>query len=333
MHELRRDPITGRWVVVLRENGMGPGDFEVEKHEIKGGANCPFCPGREGMTPPEIDAHREGGTERDKPGWSTRIIPNKFPALGIEGELNKHGIGLYDMMNGVGAHEVIIETPDHTKQFADFSDHEIEKVVWAYKNRSVDLRGDKRFRYLLIFKNYGRSAGASLEHSHSQLIALPIVPKRVKEELIGSLKYFDYRGRCVFCDMITQEKQESLRIVAENDLFISFCPAVSRFAFESWILPKEHSADFSYIQADSVVALSNILGDTMRKIKKGLKDPSYNLIIHTAPIEERQRDDYHWHIEIMPKLANVAGFEWGSGFYINPISPEDAAKYLRGIKV
>jgi UDPglucose--hexose-1-phosphate uridylyltransferase len=214
---------------------------------------------------------------------------------------------------------------------ADLTFAETEEVMWAYVARSVDLRRDKRFKYILIFKNYGKVAGASLEHPHSQLIALPIVPKRVQEEIDGASKYYEYRERCVFCDMIREEKEDKERIIYENEAFLTFCPFVSRFPYEVWILPKKHKSDFTSIDRDSVPALARALKTSLVKIKKLLNDPPYNFIIHTSPINGHEREDYHWHIEIMPKLAKVAGFEWGSGFYINPVPPDIAAKNLLNV--
>lgn len=330
--ELRRCAITGRWVIVYVENEMLPNKYQIDKHELTA-KSCPFCPGNEHMTPPEIDAHRKTGTKPNTPGWVTRTVPNKFPALKIEGDLGKTGVGIFDMMNGVGAHEVIIENPDHQKQIADLADHEMELVVWAYRDRSVDLRGDKRFKYILIFKNYGLAAGASLEHSHSQLIALPIVPKTVHEEIVGCEEYYNYKDRCLICDTLRDELHAETRIVTENKNFIAYCPMASRFPFEIWIIPREHSSDFTYINKEGMMDLGRIIIDVLKRVRVTLNDPSYNYIIHTSPIEARERADYHWHIEVMPKLARTAGFEWGSGFYINRTSPETAAKYLREAKI
>ena len=332
MGELRRDPITGRWVIIEIERAKNPSDYEAEPHVKKDGI-CPFCPGNEHMTPPEIFAHREGEIKANSPGWQTRVIPNKFPALRVEGNIDRIGIGMYDMMNGIGAHEVIIENPDHSRELCDLMDHEVEQVIWAYRNRSLDLKGDKRFKYILIFKNFGASAGASLEHPHSQLIALPIIPKRVVEELRWAERYYEYRERCVFCDMIHQEIEERERVIAENKSFIAFTPFVSRFPFEFSIFPKLHSAEFSYIQKEEVVDLARILKETLLRMKFALKDPSYNFIIHTSPIDSRERADYHWHIEVMPRLGRTAGFEWGTGFYINQTPPEIAAWALREVSL
>ena len=331
MSEFRRDPITGRWIIVATKAPQGPGDFEQETHDRKVAA-CPFCPGNEAMTPPEISAHRDKGSAINGPGWSLRVVPNKFPALRVEGGLNRTGDGVYDLMNGVGAHEVIIETPDHLKDLADLTESEIEQVLGAYKARSLDLRGDRRFRYLLIFKNYGETAGASLVHAHSQLIALPIVPKRVVEELRHADHYFEYKERCVFCDMIQQESEERERIVLETAEFICFAPFMSRFPFELWIMPKTHAADFGQISDGQVKDLATIMQQALQRVKKALHDPSYNFLIHTSPVADHIREEYHWHIEMMPRLTRVAGFEWGSGFYINPTPPELAAKHLRAAR-
>lgn len=332
MAELRKDPVTGRWVIIEIDKPKGPLDYTIEEH-VKRRGICPFCPGNEHMTPSEIYAHREGELKADGSNWQTRVIPNKFPALRIEGDLDRMGIGIYDMMNGVGAHEVIIENPDHNRELCDLLDHDIEKVIWAYRNRSLDLMGDKRFKYILIFKNYGISAGASLEHPHSQLIALPIVPKRVVEELRFAERYYDYKERCVFCDILRQEIDDRERIVAENSSFIAFTPFVSRFPFEISIYPKIHESEFSYIQKEEVVDLARILKETLLRMKLALKDPSYNFILHTAPIDGKGREDYHWHIEIMPRMGRTAGFEWGTGFYLNSTPPELAAETLREVSV
>lgn len=327
MSELRRDPIIGRWNIVETETPLGPEGFEKESQQASGGS-CPFCSGNEAMTPPEIYVARPSGTSNG-PGWKLRVISNKFPALKIEGSLDRRGMGVFDLCNGIGAHEVIIETPDHNRQMADLSFNELAEVVKAFKARSLDLRGDKRLRYMLIFKNFGLPAGATLEHSHSQLIALPIVPKRVQEELKGAERYFEFRGRCPYCDMVSNELQEDERIVCENRSFIAFCPYMSSFPFEIWILPKEHSSDFAQMKQETLMDFARILKETLSRQRLTLSDPSYNFMIHTAPIEPRERDEYHWHVELVPKLTKIAGFEWGTGFYINPTSPEFASKLLR----
>lgn len=331
MSQLRKDPITGRWIIVNSEKSIAPGEFNIQRFEKKGTKDCAFCHGNEHLTPPEIIAHRRIGGP-NSPGWWIRVVPNKYPALMIEGNLDKEGVGLFDRMNGVGAHEVIIDSPDHYKDLADVDDKQAEEVIWAYLGRSIDLRRDNRFKYILIFRNYGKAAGASLEHPHSQLIALPIVPKRVSEEVHSASQYFEYRERCVFCDLIRQETEDRERIVCENKHFLCFAPFVSRFPYELWIMPKSHFSDFSTMEKELVKPLGLILRDALHKLKVVLNDPPYNYIVHTSPINGHEREDYHWHIEIMPKLVTVAGFEWGSGFYINPVAPEEVSKNLINVK-
>lgn len=332
MSQLRRDPITGRWVIVNVEEPSIPEDFEKEEHVFKG-INCPFCYGNESLTPPEMDVFRNSGTGPNTSGWQVRVVPNKFPALTNEGTLDRHGIGIYDMSNGIGDHEVIVDSPEHKATIADLSDHQVELVMNMYCRRAIALVQDSRFKYILIFKNHGPSAGASLEHDHSQLIALPMVPKNVLEELHGSHHYYNFRGRCVFCDMIFQLEQGRELIISENEDFISFCPFSSRFLFEVWIIPKRHGPYFCHMQDREKPTLARILRETLLRLKKVLSDPAYNYIIHSSPLDEINVESYHWHIEIMPKLTRVAGFEWGTGFYIVPTPPEVAAKYLREVQL
>ena len=332
MSELRRDPIGGRWVIAQVDTPKGPSDFQNADDPATDPEKCPFCPGNEGQTPPEVLANRDNG-HTDGQGWSLRVVPNRFPALKIEGDIDKQGVGMFDMMNGVGAHEVIIETPDHTKELSELPVEQIEAVVRAYKARCLDLRKDKRFEYILLFKNNGRSAGASLSHPHTQLIALPMVPKSVNEELQAAQNHYEYKDRCIYCDMIRQEEKYEKNVVISNDNFVGFCPYVSRFAFETWIVPKRHFASFDTIEDSMIKDLAGILKNVLSRIRKALKAPAYNFVVHTSPIDDKIRHEYHWHIEIMPKLTKTAGFEWGTGFYINPTPPELAAKYLRAAKI
>jgi UDPglucose--hexose-1-phosphate uridylyltransferase len=328
MPELRKDPVTGRWVIISTERGKRPSDFGIQKPKSKEGF-CPFCPGNEEKTPPEIMAFRQEGGSRNGPGWRLRVVPNKFPALRVEGEISREGVGLYDKMGGIGAHEVIIETPEHQETMATLAPKAFEEVLWAYRDRILDLRRDLRLRYAMIFKNHGEAAGATLEHSHSQLIALPIVPHLVTEEMAGARDYYRYKERCIFCDIVRQEIQQGERIVLENDEFISVSPFASFSPFEAWILPKRHSSFFEECQVHEIQSLSSIFQETLGRLEKALNFPPYNFTLHTTPFKERNLEYYHWHFEIIPKLTNFAGFEWGSGFFINPTPPEEAAKFLR----
>jgi len=328
MPELRKDPVIGRWVIIATERAKRPSDFHLTKVEQRGGF-CPFCPGNESSTPPEVLAYRPGPAQPNGPGWTLRVVPNRFPALMIEGGLHREGDGIYDKMSGIGAHEVIIEGPDHRSSLVSLSEKEVEDILWAWRDRIVDLRRDTRFRYVLIFKNHGEAAGASLEHSHSQLIALPIVPRRVRDEMEGAKRHFDSKERCIFCDILRQEKKDHVRIVYENEEMLVVAPWAPRSPFETWILPKGHLSNFEDGKKSDFRGLANALRSTLRRLDAALDSPPYNFILHTAPLHERALPYYHWHIEIVPTLTKVAGFEWGSGFYINPTPPEEAAEFLR----
>ncbi len=333
MSELRRDAVTGRWVIISTDRQKRPNDFRFEKASVAGPEHCPFCPGHEALTPPEIVSYRPKGGAPNTPGWDVRVVPNKFPALQVEGTLDREGDGMFDRMNGIGAHEVIIETPHHDRPLAAMSEPEIEKVLWAFRERMLDLKQDFRLRYILVFKNHGAAAGATLAHPHSQLIALPIVPDFVREELDGARRHYAVKERCVFCDIIHQETGDGQRIIQENTDMIALAPYAPRFAFETWLLPRRHGARFEEAPRHEYESLARILKATLQRMDRALESPAFNLILHTSPFSEQVAHEYHWHIEIMPKLTRVAGFEWGTGFYINPTSPEEAASVLRAVRI
>ena len=328
MPELRKDPVVGRWVIISTERGQRPSDFRIEPVRAVG-SNCVFCPGNEAKTPPEILAVRTPDSAPNGPGWSLRVVPNKFPALRIEGELEPSGEGLYDRMNGVGAHEVVIESPDHRATLATLPADTVADVLLAYRDRVVDLKKDPRFEYILVFKNHGAAAGASLEHPHSQLIATPIIPIMLTEELNGSSQYYRMKERCVWCDILHQERRAQRRMIVEANGFVAFAPFASRFAFETWILPTHHRSAFEETGVEELRGLAEALGEFLRRMDRVLQHPPFNFMLHTAPLREGPLEHFHWHLEIIPKLTNVAGYEWGSGFFINPVLPEDAAAALR----
>lgn len=333
MPELRKDPIVGRWVIIATERAKRPNDFKPEAGSAENGKPCPFCEGNENLTPPEVDADRPSGRQKNTSGWLTRTVPNKYPALENEPDVGKKNVGVFESCRGVGQHEVIIETPDHDKQLVDLSIEEIKRVIRVYKRRSIELGKDCRFKYVLIFKNYGLAAGASLEHSHTQLISLPIVPRRVSEEFECMRSYLEEKKSCVFCDMVKQEKEEQFREICENEDFYAFCPFASRSPFEITIIPKKHEPSFISITDKEIDSFALILKDILTRIKVLLDNPPYNFIIHTSPLDSNGSDLYHWHVEIMPSLSKIAGFEWGTGFYINSMPPELASKYLREINL
>ncbi len=339
MSELRKDPITNRWVIISQERSARPSELRTGESRHLENSFCPFCEGHEDKTTPEILALRAGGGNPNSPGWQVRVIPNKFPVLESAHDLKRYGIGLYDAMSGTGAHEVVIEHPQHVLNMADFEPDRIQEILKVIKGRLIDLYKDNRFRFVMVFKNYGVSAGASIAHAHSQIIALPIVPWNIKVELEAARTHFLRKERCLFCDVIKQEFMTRERMVAENSDYVSFTPFASRFPFEVTIAPKKHACRFSDMSDESFGHLAFILKDVLTRLKVTLNDPAYNIILHTAPnIVGRPgmadywtsiELDYHWHLQIMPRLTKVAGFEWGTGFYINPTPPEEAAEFLR----
>jgi UDPglucose--hexose-1-phosphate uridylyltransferase len=326
--ELRKDPVTGRWVIISTERRKRPSDFRLESVHIAPDPACPFCEGHEQMAPHELLAHRRNGGPPNGPGWDLRVVPNQFPVLRVEGDLDRQGEGLFDRMNGIGAHEVIIETPRHDVTLATMGDAAVEQVLWAFQERVRDLKQDRRFRYIIIFKNHGAAAGASLDHSHSQLIALPIVPREVRDEIDGAKAHFASKERCVFCDILRQEMRDGKRLIIDTGDMVAIAPYAPRFPFETWLLPRRHHAHFEDAQRHEIASLARLLGEILRRMNRMLCDPPYNLLIHSAPIGENG-DYYHWHVEIIPKLTKIAGFEWATGFYLNPTSPEEAAQVLR----
>lgn len=337
MPELRYDPIQKRWVIIATERTLRPSDFTRPGDHPKT-TFCPFCPGNEDGTPPEIFAFREERTQPNQPGWHVRVIPNKYPALRIEGELNRRGHGVYDMINGIGAHEVVIETPNHDTQLANLPLPDLINVLKAYRARLIDLMKDGRFRYILIFRNYGADAGTSLMHPHTQIIATPITPRTVAMELESAREHYADKERCLYCDIIEQELDEKARIISDED-FIAWAPFASRFPYETIIAPRKHHHDFAGLPDSELNALARTLKGLLLRMKTALDDPPYNFLFHTGPNTETAPRrpthwltlpyDFHWHIEVIPRLTRIAGFEWGSGFYINPQPPELAASHLR----
>lgn len=333
MPELRKDPVTSRWVIISTERQKRPTDFGVEHGVQLGVEDCPFCSGREDLTPREVLAYRQNGGAPNSPGWDLRVVPNRFPALRVEGTLQREAEGIFDRMNGIGAHEVIIETPYHQKTLSSMTEVEIERVLWAYRERILDLKQDRRFRYILVFKNHGAAAGATLEHAHSQLIALPIVPEFVRAEIEGARQHFAAKERCVFCDIVRQEVASGRRVILENADAVGIAPYAPRLPFETWLLPRRHGARFEEASRQEYEALAWLLKSVLLRMNRALESPAYNLLIHSSPFSEQTAEYYHWHVELIPKLTRVAGFEWGTGFYINPTSPEEAAQVLRDARV
>jgi UDPglucose--hexose-1-phosphate uridylyltransferase len=297
----------------------------------------PFLEGHETYTPPELYAIRPNGGAANSPGWQVRVVPNRFPALRVEGDLEKEAIGFYDRMNGIGAHEVIVETPHPKLPLEKQSLQGVTRVLEACRSRILDLSKDIRMHYILIFKNQGARAGATMPHAHTQLIALPVTPIVVKEKLMAARAYYLEKDRNLFEDILKAERKAGDRVVFENDGFTAFCPFASRFPFETCLMPRRQQADFHATSDADLVHLAEALQKTLAAYATALNHPDYNLILHTAPFRRSRRPDswttidadFRWHIEILPRLTGVAGFEFGTGFYINPTLPEEAANVLR----
>ena len=334
MSQMRKDIFTNRWVIVADANGVQPSDFQF-KSFVRLTGFCPFCEGNEASTPPEILAIRRPGSLPNAPGWSVRVVPNSNPRLRIEGELGRRPEGFHDLMNGVGAHEIVVETPGHDRSLHELEIREVCDVIAAYKARMVDLEGDKRMRYVLIFKNHGEPAGShTTSHSISQLMALAVTPRAIKTKLMAARDYFIFRERCIYCDVLQQELKGP-RLIAENSTFAAFAPFASRFPFEIAIFPKSHNSAFSRVSPEQVTGLAQILHDVLQRLNATLEGAPYNLSLQDRPFLRPRagywntiEDDFHWHIEILPQVFRITGFEWASGFFYNPVPPEVAARCL-----
>jgi len=327
MAELRREPITRMWVVVTNDHPKGPEDYLPFKppyrpQEPEG--PCPFCPGNEGMTPPEtFPLNRHEGE------WSVRVIPNKFPFFHIEGDYNRRPEGMYDLMEAIGAHEIVVEAPEHHQGLATMEPKQVEKILLAYRERLIDLERDPRFQQFLILKNY---PGIFNRHPHSHIMAMPVIPKRIDEEISGTLDYYQRKERCIFCDILREEISKKKRVILETVHFLIFSPFASRYPFEAWIVPKAHRPDFHRIGEEEMTDLSIGIQSLFHCFFKLLSDPPYSLTFHMSPVRNRfHRPEYHWHIETRLRIGLREGFEWGTGFFVNPTPPEDAANFLRGV--
>lgn len=338
MSQLRWDPLTQNWVIITRAQGRRPDDFILEREQVIMDS-CPFCYGHEEWTTAELYAVRPDGSHPNTPGWQVRVIPNKYPALGIEGDLDKRGVGIYDVMNGIGAHEIVVENPDHQRSLAELAPDEIRTILKAYRARLLDLRRDSRFQTVIVFKNYGLEAGAAIPHSHSQIIAVPVLPPRQASELKTCREYFVRKERCLLCDLLQQELDMKAGIVRDDGHFVVFAPYASRYPFELRIASRRHGHDFALQSDQELLQLAETLKNTLQRLRSVLRDPPYNLVLQTAPpMHERLGRpalwnslpyDYHWYLEIIPRLTKTAGFERGTGFTMNPTAPEEAAKFLR----
>jgi UDPglucose--hexose-1-phosphate uridylyltransferase len=327
--ELRTDPITGRVVAI----DLGPfrrrDDFALEAVRLdEAPAECPLCEGREADAGPEILAWREGGPA-NVPGWSVRVVPNRNPMLKIEGRPDVRSDGLFESRDGLGAHEVIVETPIHDQPLHTLDEERLWRVLWAWRTRIHDLRRDSRFASIVILKNHGRSSGARLDHSHSQLTAYPMIPPALADKVQGAARYASIHSKCVFCDLIAQELTDGRRIISDHDAVIALAPYASRVPFETWLIPRDHSPRFEDATDVTLHAMAVTFRSVMARIDWALERPAYNLVLHTAPLSGEADAAFHWHLEIVPRVTRFSGLESGTGLHRNPVPPEEAASVMR----
>jgi len=331
MGELRQDIVTGLWVVVATERALRPTDFQkpcvVETPDES--EKCPFCPGHEIMTPLEVLAIRPDDGEPNAPGWQVRVVPNKFPAFHM-GEDTAPSEPLWPRRPADGSHEVIIHSPSHSESLGTMLPEEVELVLRVYRHRYRSNADDPHIRCVHIIVNHGREAGASLEHSHSQLFGMPVVPPLLQQELAGASWHHSRQGECVFCRMVTAELEISRRVIAKNRSFVAIAPFASRLPYEVWIVPRAHQESFDMITDPELEEFALMLREVLGAYRDKFGDPPYNYYIHSAPTDGTEYPYYHWHMELVPKLTTTGGFELGTSMMINVTTPEHAADYLTG---
>jgi len=341
-HQLRRDPdfqpelrknlVTREWVIIAKGRGKRPSELTAKdgpppvypEHDD----TCPFCPGNEAETPPEVFAMRDGGARNSAP-WKVRVVPNRYMALRADASDRPREAGIFAVRNGFGAHEVIVETPRHDLDLWQMDTNQVESVIEAYRQRFLFYEASDALRYVLIFRNHGVRAGTSLAHPHSQLIAAPVMPRQLQVELRGAADYWEYLGRCVFCALVDHESRGDERTVLQTEHFIVVTSFAGRYPFETWILPKRHAIRFADMSEAEACDFADVLRETLGRMASCLNQPSYNYAIHSAPAAEHNVRAYHWHMEIFPRITTLGGFELGSEMYFKVVAPEDAARYLR----
>lgn len=336
MPEIRQDVTTKEWVIFATERAKRPEQFTrngIAKLPPSWTSNCPFCPGNEEMTLSDLHT-KTLSKDMSLAAWQVRVVPNMFPALASDGSLSRVTEGsLFHHLDGVGQHEVVIETPVHNRFLFDMDDAEIGAVVSAYRQRYRELKKDGRFKLILIFKNHGRSAGTSLEHPHSQIIATPVVPAHVRNRYEVATSYFDDMERCIYCDVVAEEIRLQKRLLHQTEHFVAFHPFASRVPFETWIAPLRHCSSFSTITDDEVDDLARTVRVVMKQMHAGLGSPDFNYIIQSAPLADEDKHYYLWHMQIIPRLTTTAGFELGSGMSINTALPEETAEFMRNVQI
>jgi len=329
MPELRQNFFTKEWVIIATERAKRPEDLVLTRPAKALESfvpSCPFCPGNENLTPPEIMRVADGGNS-----WRVRVVPNRFAALSRDVEPTRTIHRSRRVINGFGVHDVIIETPDHAHTTALMSDAHVADLLRVYEARYAELSRDRRIAHVTIFKNHGRDAGTSLEHPHSQLIATPVISYQVRQRIQQALSHFDDFGECMFCQMIAEEVEEQKRIVILSDHFVALELFASATPFCTHIYPRRHMATFGDIRPEELTDLAQMMRAMLAKLYIGLQDPDFNYTIRSAPAEYVGSKYFHWYVSIIPRMTRVAGFELGSGMFINTVLPEAAAEFLRKV--
>lgn len=332
--EFRRDPVCGRWAVVAPERALRPITLQgaEPRHRQNGERKpCPFCPGQEHDTPHEVLAYRDPGSRADGPGWTLRVVPNRFPAVrpDVGGTFCAVGGMVFLTTPGLGRSEIVIESAEHVSSPTQLPDEQFAAIFRSYRDRIRALEADVPLAYASVFKNVGAEAGASLGHTHSQIVATPVVPELVETELAGGREYLARTGRCVFCDLAARELTSGSRVVARSEHFLIVTAFAPRFAYELWVLPTAHASRFETITKENGLELARLMKRTLTALDLVQAEPAYNWCLHTAPLRSPELPYYHWHIEVLPRTARPAGLEWGYGCFITTVAPEQAAAELR----
>jgi UDPglucose--hexose-1-phosphate uridylyltransferase len=331
MPEYRQNMLTNEWVIIASERAKRPQDFEIKEAGKpplpEFSQQCPFCPGNEAQTPAATQTIERNGK------WAVRAVPNKFAALQRDIPFQPKRFGRFLRATGYGIAEVIIETPLHNSTLATMDQQSVEDIIKVYKSRYLSVAREKQICFINIFRNHGVRAGTSLEHPHSQLIATPVIPPHVRNPIEQAVRYYDTHGQCIYCVMLQEEVLRQERLIAQNDFYIAYAPYASRTPFEVRIMPKKHQPSFADIEGEELFDLARILRSILARLYKGLNNPDYNFIIRSAPVGDENAKYFHWYMLIIPKLTTPAGFEIGTGIYINVTFPEECAEFLRSVDI
>jgi UDPglucose--hexose-1-phosphate uridylyltransferase len=327
MSELRRDPVTGRTVIIAPERIAGLRPWTPTPTHAMDDDLCPFCPGHEHLTGHELLAWRASDRASTAPQWRVRVVPNRLPALRVESHYAEPADGLLQALGGLGAHEVIIESPEHRAEWWSMTPEDIRLVLWAWRERMRDLRRDFRLKTFLVAKNVGAAAGATFDHAHSQLLAFPFVPLHLDDEFVGARTRYETTGRCVFCALLDEELHRGVRVVGQDEYVVALAPFASRVPFETWVLPRRHAASYEDTSDADLAHVAARVRDVIRRLASALRWPPFSVLLHTAPAGESV--SFHWHLEVVPRLTAVNGLAWDGGIHINPVSPEEATRVMR----